>query len=329
MIFGKDLTNGIKIALAEKNVFVVTDENVFQLYKDLFPKKTFVIKPGEDQKHLGTVADICAFLHTNGAERQAKVLAVGGGVVGDISGFAASVYMRGIPWANVPTSLLALCDSSIGGKTGVDLGNYKNIIGTFHFPQEVYLSAHFIKTLPEREFICGIGEIIKTACLSSDIFAFFTKNAKAVYQKDEVILERLIRLCAEFKDFVVKRDPYEKTGLRKTLNYGHTVGHAFEAADNHRLSHGAYVLHGIRVENLLCKDIVDPVFFEVAERLVNDALGGEKTRFDINSAVEAAAGDKKNADGKISVMAIIRPNEYREVFFTKNEFRQKLSDVLT
>jgi len=330
MIFGKDLTEQIKAVLAQKNVFAVTDDNVFRLYAELFdPARTFVFPAGESQKQLAAVSGICAFLHQSGADRHSKIAAAGGGVAGDIAGFAAAVYMRGIPWVNIPTTLLAQCDSAVGGKTGVDLGAYKNIIGAFHFPEEVYFSAHFLKSLPGREFLCGLGEIIKTACLSPKIFTYFTQNEQAVYRKNESVLANLVRLCADFKDSVVRQDPFEKTGLRKILNYGHTAGHAFEAADNHRLSHGEYVLHGIRAENRMCRETVDPGIYGVIERWINRALNGAETDFDLEKAVEAAAGDKKNAGGKISVVAVVRPGEHREIFFTKEEFKQKLAEALS
>ena len=328
MIFGKDLTSEIQSALRGEGVFAVTDANVARLYPELFtPGRTFVLEPGEARKNLDSVSEICAFLNASGADRQSKLIAVGGGVVGDTAGFAASIYMRGIAWALVPTTLLALCDSSVGGKTGVNFKNLKNILGTFHFPEQVYLSAHFIKTLPEREFLCGIGEALKTACLSKEIFDFVLQNEKAVFLRDGRALERLIRLCAEFKNDIVTRDPREKTGLRKILNYGHTVGHAIETADNQRLSHGEYILHGMRIENRMAGDIVNPAFFAESERLFTAALSGKKLKFDVAAAAEAAASDKKNADGKISFIAVIEPGAHKEIFFTKKMFERKLKEI--
>ncbi|MCL2798234.1 MAG: 3-dehydroquinate synthase [Firmicutes bacterium] len=353
MVFGNNLTTQVKSVLSGKNVFTVTDDNVFSLYPELFnPARTFVFAHGEGQKHLGTVSDICAFLFSSGADRHAKIAAVGGGVVGDAAGFAASVYMRGIPWINIPTTLLAQCDSAVGGKTGVDLAAFKNIVGAFHFPEEIYFSAHFLETLPEREVLCGWGEVVKTACLSPEIFEILTKNEKRITKNDEWdlgndgtnpsetihyslftihSLSPLVRLCAEFKDSIVRQDPFEKTGLRKILNYGHTVGHALEAADNHRLSHGEYVLHGILIENRMCRDLIDSAFYDEIERLVGEVFSFQFSVFsdlDIDKVVEAAMGDKKNADGKISVIAVIRPGEHREVFFSGEEFERKLKKAL-
>jgi len=329
MIFGKDLSGRIQVLLSGKNIFAVTDSNVVKLYPELFnPERTCILEPGESQKNWTSVLDICAFLKASGADRQSKLVAVGGGVVGDTAGFAASVYMRGIPWSLVPTTLLAQCDSSIGGKTGINFNNLKNILGTFHFPEQVYLSAHFIKTLDDREFICGIGEVLKTACLSEEIFKFVLDNEKAVFAKDGTTLERVVELCAEFKHSITTRDPREKTGLRKILNYGHTVGHAFETADRQRLSHGEYILHGMRVENRIAGDVINPAFFVESERLFSAALGGKKPAFDPDTAAAAAESDKKNESGKISMIAVIKPGEHKEIFFTKKEFRWKLREAM-
>jgi len=329
MVVSKDVSEKILELLKQPNTFVVTDKTVFLLYENLFDKKnTHIIAPGENQKNLSTVQSICEFLLKNGANRNSTLVAVGGGVVGDITGFAASIFMRGIDWVSVPTTLLSLCDSSIGGKTGVDLGKAKNIIGTFHFPKEIILSSHFIKSLDEREFLCGVGEVLKTACLSGEIFKFFVKNEQAMYKRDEEVLRQLVSLCANHKAQVVKKDPFEKTGLRKTLNYGHTVGHAFEAADNHKLSHGEYILHGIRIENKINQDILDKDFFIQAEALISRALNGKKTKFDMDAAVQYALADKKNKDGKIAILAIPKVGEYKEVFLTKEEFAQRLKAVL-
>ena len=329
MIFGKNLTKEIQEVLQDKNTFAVTDENVMRLYPELFAaERTHILTAGEEQKRFDSVSDICALLISGGADRSAKLVAVGGGVVGDITGFAASCYMRGIEWVGIPTTLLALCDSSIGGKTGLNFKGLKNILGAFHSPKEVYLSSHFVQTLDEREFICGIGEVIKTAALSEELFDLLLKNEKALFEKDEKALEKLIKACAKFKDAIVRQDPYEKKGLRKILNYGHTAGHAFETSDKHRLSHGEYILHGMRIENRLFDDIIDPTFFVQMDKLINTALNGTKTEFDIEASITAAMTDKKNQNDKISVMAIIKPSEYQEHFFAPQEFRRKLHDAL-
>jgi len=325
MIFGTNLTSDIQKILFQKNTFAVTDENVASLYPELFePARTVVLTPGESNKNIDTVASVCAFLATSGADRHSVLVAVGGGVVGDITGFAASMYMRGIAWQLVPTTLLALCDSSVGGKTGVNLNHIKNMIGAFHFPQEVYLSTHFIKTLPDREFMCGIGEAIKTACLSESVFDFFVKSEAQIYKKCEKTLEKLVRACAQFKDKVVTKDPKETTGLRKILNYGHTAGHAFETADRGKLSHGEYILHGMRVENRMFGDVIDPTFFVESERLIKNALGDSKTEFNVEDSLKAAFSDKKNKDAQISVMAVLKPDTYKEMFFSGEEFKSGL-----
>jgi len=325
MIFSNNYSKEIKRLIAQPNTFIVTDENVFNLYKDLFKSDTvFVMSAGEASKTLDTVIKICEFLKDKNADRQSHLFAIGGGVVGDTAGFAASIYMRGIAWTSVPTTLLAQCDSGIGGKTGVNFSNLKNILGTFYQPKQIIISAHFVDTLPEREFMCGVGELVKTAALCKKVFAKWTLTQDKILAKDHIALFNITMLAAKFKEKVVKKDLYEKRGIRKILNYGHTVGHAFESADNQTLSHGEYVLHGILYENLMLKDLIDPMFYYSIEAIIKTVLSDKKLSFDANAVVDAACSDKKNQDKKISILSVIKPGIYYETFLTKDEFKSKL-----
>ncbi len=327
MIIAQNQENKIKQVLQMDNHFAVTDSNVYALYSDYFTKNTFVIEPGESNKNLVTVEKICEFLREHNANRKSTLVAVGGGVVGDITGFCASIYMRGIEWINVPTTLLALTDSGIGGKTGVDLHNYKNMIGSFHFPKEIYSQANFVKTLPQREYVCGIGEVIKTSALDKDIFDFYIQNEQKILDRDEDAIFQVINLCTMFKDNVVTIDPHEKTITRKSLNYGHTLGHAIETADEHKLSHGEYILNGMILEAKIFRSIIDKDYYNKIIELSSRALNNKFVKFDIQKVATMATSDKKNYSDNISFVVVAREGKFNEQTISKEDLIKKLEEI--
>ena len=320
-----DLTKEISAAIAEENTFVVTDKNVEKFYPLLFRDcNKFVIEPGEGSKTLDTVAAIARKMLSVGADRKTKVIAVGGGVVGDISGFVASVFMRGIEWVSVPTTLLAQVDSGVGGKTAVDLDDYKNIIGAFHQPTDILVSLKFLQTLPERERLCGFGEIIKTAFLDSGIFGIVESRLSKLMAFDEDTLYDTVKECIAFKERIVAEDERETTGKRKILNLGHTVGHAIEKTDKHRLSHGEYVLWGLLFESYITKNFISYEYYLYMTALIKKALKGRKIKFDSALVADATLSDKKNSGGRISVIAAVDKNEQKELFFSRDEIFEGL-----
>ena len=231
----KGVAKGDKIA-------IITDKTVKNLYlnqvKDLLDEYVvfeYVIDAGEESKSLENYFKILEFLAENGFKRQDTVIAFGGGVVGDLAGFIASTYMRGINYVSIPTTLLACVDSSIGGKTAVNLKNGKNLVGSFYQPSLVYIATDFLKTLPEREVLSGKGEVIKYAFIKSGLTLNDLKGG---------INASLIAKCIEIKRQIVESDEFE-SGERKLLNLGHTVGHAIEKIENYNLSHGECVLKGL------------------------------------------------------------------------------------
>jgi len=206
---------------------------------------TFAIKPGEQSKKLATIESLTQKLLDAGIERRDIIIALGGGVVGDIAGFLAATYMRGIDYIQAPTSLIAQIDSSIGGKTGVNLADAKNIIGAFHHPITVLIDPTVLKTLPRRHFNNGMAEAVKTAAIGdARLFAFIEKNAAQIKRLEPRTLEHLIGECCRIKAGVVSKDERE-TGLRAVLNFGHTVGHAVESASGYKLLHGEAVAIGM------------------------------------------------------------------------------------
>lgn len=199
----------------------------------------------ESNKRLGSVEFLARRLVSAGANRDSAIVAVGGGVTGDIAGFLASIYMRGIPCFQVPTTLLAQVDSSIGGKTGADLPEGKNLLGTFHQPKQVYIDPRFIATLPDEELRQGMSEVIKSAMIGDEVLWKFVENSsEAVRKRDPNALLRITSASCLLKSRVVQADEKE-SGYRRVLNFGHTVGHALEKLTGFRLRHGDCVATGM------------------------------------------------------------------------------------
>lgn len=229
----------------ERKVLVVTDDGVPSSYAEKIMKASkegyvYVIPQGEESKNIANLTDILSFLVDHDFSRKDCVIAVGGGVVGDLSGFAASVYMRGIDFYNVPTTLLSEVDSSIGGKTAVDFKGLKNIVGSFYPPKEVLIDPLTLKTLPERQIRAGLAEAIKMAlCFDQDLFERIRDSKNLEDDIEDIIVSSL-----RIKKSVVEQDEKEK-GLRKALNFGHTFGHAIEAHEKGKLLHGECVAIGM------------------------------------------------------------------------------------
>jgi 3-dehydroquinate synthase len=204
--------------------------------------ETFLMGDGEDSKTLATVEDLCRRFARWGLLRGDAVIAVGGGVVGDTAGFTASVYYRGVDVVQVPTTLLAMVDAAVGGKTGVNLPEGKNLVGAFHQPLAVLADPGALVTLPEREYRCGLGEIAKYALMGDD---FVSACAPQLVARDAGVLADVITRSVAIKAAYVAADEFERTGTRAVLNYGHTLAHALETASGHALLHGEAVAVGL------------------------------------------------------------------------------------
>jgi 3-dehydroquinate synthase len=223
---------------------LVTDENIFRAQSKKFKGwNTIVLKPGEQYKIQSTVNSVIAQLIESGADRKTTLIGVGGGVITDITGYVASVYMRGIRFGFVPTTILAMVDASIGGKNGIDVGVYKNLVGTINQPDFLLYDYSFLRSLPEDQWISGFAEIIKHSCIKdAPLFRELEKNKLAFYRKNKAALGALIRKNAVIKSTVVENDEFEK-GERRLLNFGHTLGHAIE--NMYKLSHGQAISIGM------------------------------------------------------------------------------------
>lgn len=238
-----------------RKILIISDEQVAPLYgqevKETLEEKgwipsSYLIPPGEESKNLEEVEKIYHLLITHDFDRTAAILALGGGVVGDLAGFVSSTYLRGISFYQVPTTLLAMVDSSVGGKVGVNHPLGKNLIGSFYQPRKVIMDIETLKTLPQREFRSGLAEAIKYGMIwDTDFFSFYEEHIAELLQLQEEPLIHVIHKSCAIKAQVVSRDEREE-GIRAILNYGHTLGHALEAATHYRrFLHGEAVSLGI------------------------------------------------------------------------------------
>lgn len=237
-----------------KNVFIVIDENVEKIYGKEIRKLVerwanrstiFILKASERSKSITTLKKIYTALAAGAFGRDTLLLSVGGGVTGDVTGYCAATYMRGVQLVHVPTTLLASVDSSIGGKTGVNFYNRKNLVGSFYQPHFVIIDTNFLQTLPTAELKSGAGEIIKYAFLSNkDFYSYLQQNFSKLLLLNSKVLSKVISESVLIKAGVVSQDEKE-TGLRKILNFGHTFAHAFESHFDYKIKHGEAVVGGI------------------------------------------------------------------------------------
>ena len=321
--YGLDLTDEIKSCI-DSSALVVTDGNVAALYPDL-TENAFVIEAGEKHKTPDTLFSIIRAMHARGMTRRDRVIALGGGVVGDVAGLAAALYMRGVKWVSVPTTLLAMTDSGIGGKTAIDFDGVKNLVGAFHSPCATVVSAKFLSTLPDREWLCGYGELIKTCLLTESSFVLLKQKLGGLLGKNIGEMVGIIEPCLRIKNDVVKEDPKE-CGRRKILNVGHTVGHALESIDGYALSHGEYVLKGMMTECAMCKEYIDGEFYsEILEIFKSFTSPPRSTA---KFVCEKAKSDKKNADGLISIMLPVRAGEITEIKLSPDEFTERYTAAI-
>lgn len=246
-----------------KNVFLIIDSKVKKIYgktiedtitpfSDTF--LTYTLHVSENGKSLNAASKICKSLLENSFGRDTTIISVGGGITGDIAGFTASIYLRGVPLIHIPTTMISIADSSIGGKTGVNFYKTKNIIGSFYPPKAIISDLSFLSTLKKKEIISGLGEIIKYAFLSDEVFfEYIYSNFDKLRSLDREVCEKVLINCIKIKSGVVRQDEKE-SNIRKILNLGHTFGHAFEAINNFRISHGEAVNAGIICSLLLAHE---------------------------------------------------------------------------
>lgn len=296
---------------APERLLIVTDSNVAPLWLDTlksclsdegFDAAVCILEAGEENKNTDGVLKICSACLENNLDRKSMILAFGGGVVGDMAGFAAAIYMRGIRFVQIPTTLLSQSDSSVGGKTGVDFMGVKNILGAFHQPSLVYINVSVLKTLPKREFRSGMGEVIKHGIIKDEsFFEFLSDNSEGIKNLDPGLLMKMTKANCSIKAAVVEEDEKE-LGLRAILNFGHTIGHALESASDFKKTHGECVALGMAAATHIAvkRGLTDKAAEEKIEKLLFKY--GFDIKTELNDAEEIKKymiNDKKTVGGKL------------------------------
>ena len=289
-----------------RRVFVLTSAPIWALWGEAFlssfaePPVALFLPPGEEHKTLASVEKLARQMAQAGGDRGSLLIAFGGGIVGDVGGFLAAIYMRGIPYIQVPTTLLAQVDSSVGGKTGVNLPEGKNLVGSFHHPLAVFADIGVLGTLPERELKAGLMESVKAGIIRDRALArFMAEHADEVLRRDARALERVIAASIRIKAEVVRQDERE-SGLRMILNLGHTVGHALEQATGYKaLLHGEAVGWGMVAALYIAwkRGTITSGQFERLESLIHLYGPLPPLKLRAGKIVAAAGGDKKNLGG--------------------------------
>jgi 3-dehydroquinate synthase len=301
----------IRDSLPGERAVVISNPDVDRLYGDLVRRGlekqgiqpvTLLVPVGEEQKSLDTAAKLYAGLQAARAERSTPVLALGGGVIGDLAGFVAATYMRGLPLVALPTTLLAQVDSSLGGKTAVDHGPVKNNIGVFHQPQLVMADTFTLRSLPQAEVSNGLAEVIKYGMISDrPFFNLLEKKMDGIRALEDELLEEVVQRCAYIKARIVEKDERD-TGLRNILNFGHTIGHAIEAASDFRIGHGQAVAVGMVKASAISNRLgIFPSrdFARLKDLLLRAGLPVLMPPVDMSRVLRAIDHDKKVVNGKI------------------------------
>jgi len=325
-------------ALKPSSTFLITDENVHPLWgsgmvealraHELAPREIVVLPPGEAHKNLATFEHTLRALIRARADRDALVIAHGGGVVSDIAGFAAATLLRGVRWMAVPTTLLAMVDASVGGKTGVDLGPAKNAVGAFHQPRAVFVDVAQLSTQSPRDFASGLAEVVKAACIGDPLLlALLEDEPERVLARDPILLEQIAQRAVAVKAAIVARDEHE-SNERALLNFGHTLGHALEAEGGYtRLTHGEAVSLGmvamLRVGQKL--GLTEPATTRrITELLARLGLPVDLDAQPLSAAFPYLAFDKKRRGGQIRAVLLREPGAPLLAAMTPEELARDL-----
>lgn len=326
---------------SDKKLCIVSDSIVADLYLEQLKNELnkvsntvidFVFEAGEENKNLNVVKSLYEHLIINHFERRDVLVALGGGVVGDLTGFAAATYLRGIDFIQIPTTLLAQVDSSIGGKTGVDFDSYKNMVGAFHMPRLVYINTSTLNSLNDRIFNSGFGEILKHAYIKNRSYLdYIIENHDKILQRDSLCMEEIVFSSCKIKGQVVENDPTEK-GERMLLNYGHTLGHAIEKLSNFSMYHGECVVLG-----MICAMYISMKRNYISPEEYNNTLKIFKsfnyplkiTGMTSEEIIKISKSDKKMSAGKIRFTLLKEVgNAYIDYAVTDEEMCESTKEVL-
>ena len=312
---------------------VVMSKKVYKLYSgdlNFEDDEIFIFPDGEKEKNFKNYIKIMERASKLGLTRNDVIIAVGGGVVGDIAGFAASTYMRGIDFIQIPTTLLAAVDSSVGGKTAIDINDAKNIIGTFYQPKKVFININFFKTLDNRQYLSGLGEVLKYAFIEENcgyktplfLFEFLTLSCEKIMQKEPLTVIRMIEYCLNLKIAVVTQDEKE-SGLRKILNFGHTLAHALETITKYnKYTHGEAVIYGMLfvIEWAYKKEYITYSYYRLSQELfAKYDFKQLEIKYSVEKLINIMKKDKKATSDKITFIIPVDKKQVKEIKLTPLE----------
>ncbi|MBQ9305586.1 3-dehydroquinate synthase, partial [Butyrivibrio sp.] len=324
-----------------RKIAIITDSNVEKLYAKDVQKElnkvsktviTYAIPAGEENKNLKEIEKIYKVLIENHFDRHDLVVALGGGVVGDMAGFASATYLRGIDFIQIPTTLLAQADSSIGGKTGVDFDEYKNMVGAFHMPRLVYMNISTLNSLSDRQYASGFAEVMKYGLIKdASFYSWLIENMYEIEDKDtDVVLEMVKRSC-EIKKAVVEKDPTEK-GDRALLNFGHTLGHAIEKAKGFSLTHGECVALGSVAAAFISwkKELIAmEEYYEIRDMFVPFNLPISVEDLEPSEVIKLTKSDKKADGDKIKFILLKKIGKaFIDTTVTEEEMNAALNEII-
>jgi 3-dehydroquinate synthase len=330
-----------ELGFTDRKIAIITDSNVKPLYSDNIKdalkdvsNKIFVyeIPAGEENKNLSQINEIYRFLIENHFDRHDLLIALGGGVVGDMTGFTAATYLRGIAYVQIPTTLLSQTDSSIGGKTGVDYEGYKNMVGAFYMPRLVYTNISTLNTLSDRQFASGFAEVMKHGLIKDqNFYTWLIENMYEISDKEpEVLMEMVMHSC-EIKKAVVEKDPTEK-GDRALLNFGHTLGHAIEKAKNFELFHGECVALGCVAAAFISwkKELISmEEYYEIRDMFVPFNLPISIEDVDADEVIKLTKSDKKADSNKVKFVLLKGIGKaFISTDVTDDEMKKALEEII-
>lgn len=331
-----------KLASVNQTLWVI-DKKVYELYRELFEQNitsadVMLVEATESNKVIDTALNICERMTNLSAKRNSTIISVGGGIIQDITGFAANILYRGVKWIFIPTTLLAACDSCIGSKTSLNYKKYKNLLGTFYPPDELHICSSFFKTLSQVDYLSGLGEVVKFNVMSgaNDILAL-KNDMPLILQRDECIINKYVHKSLEFKKPFIEADEYDK-GIRIHLNFAHTFGHAFETTTNYAIPHGTAVAMGTIVANEIAhartniNNEIQRSIEELLLQVINVELLRKENQLVLDEVLEletienAIRKDKKQVDSNIT--AVLFKNQELELEIVHDVKKSEINNAL-
>ena len=297
---------------------IVSDTKVFSLYKntifnDVDAEDVFLIEASEANKTINTALELCKRMAEVSFKRNDVLVSIGGGIIQDITGFAANIYNRGVKWTYIPTTLLSQCDSCIGGKTSLNYLNYKNILGTFYAPDKIYIDLNLVLSLSDDDYRSGLGEVVKFNIIAgSDGIELIEKNIDKLLDRDLPTLRFFLERSLDFKKRFIEEDEFDN-GLRRQLNFAHTFGHAFETVSQYAIPHGQAVTLGVLIANSISLDrsIMDSYLhdriYKICRRLISVEI--DSAWFNPDNIIEAMKKDKKRVSPRLTAVLLNKSNE--------------------